>query len=374
MGQRNHPVFAQAQGAPAGFVLPALVLTDAKARYYFEDVPQTPIDIVLQPTTGFVRVSAIGGALLLRSNLNVSASQAVKATAILTLTGVIVPGSHAESVITSDTTEVVDGDTVTIGSTVYRFKNTMALAYDVKRTGTAALTLDNLKAAINASGTAGVEYFAGTLAHPTVVATTNTDTTQKIVARVPGIAANTLATTENSIHLSWPAATLGDGTGASNPGVTTAVATVTVREETYTFVDVLSETNGAAAIANQILFGADSAAALDNLKLAINAGATAGTNYSTGTGQPDDVIATTNTDTTQVFEAQTLGTPGNVYTASETLSNGTISALFSGGSEGANFDAVIPAGTTYEMGVDEDVAAISIIAVAASTDVGVTEH
>lgn len=41
---------------------------------------------------------------------------AVAAAQTLTLTGAIVPGSHAESVITSDTTNVSDGETVTTDS------------------------------------------------------------------------------------------------------------------------------------------------------------------------------------------------------------------------------------------------------------------
>lgn len=246
---------------------------------------------------------------------------AVAATQILTLTGVIVPGSHAESVITSDTTNVADGETVTIGSTVYRFKDTMLAAYDVKIGASAAASLDNLKAAINASGTPGTEYFAGTAAHPSVVATTNADTTQKIVARVPGTAANTLATTETSGHLSWADTTLGGGTGTSNPGA--ASDTVTIDSVVYSFVDVLSETNApAAAIANQVLFGASSAEALDNLKLAINAGATAGTNYSTGTVVHPTVTATTNSNTEQTVEAKVKGTAAHSIAVSKSMANG----------------------------------------------------
>jgi hypothetical protein len=266
-------------------------------------------------------------------------SVGLPATGTLTLTGVIVPGSHAESVLTSDATNVADAETVTIGTTVYRYKDTMALAYDVKRGADAATSLDNLKAAINASGTPGTEYFAGTLAHPTVVATTNTDTTQKIVARVPGTAANAAATTETSAHLSWADTTLGGGTGASNPGVTTAAATVTIGSRTYTFVDVLSETNApAAAIANQVLFGADSAAALDNLKLAINAGATVGTNYSTGTAVHADVEATTNTNTAQTVSTLVKSTAGNSIATTETLTNGEWGAsTLTGGVDSTEF-------------------------------------
>lgn len=372
MAQKRHPSFAQAKGAPAGFNLNAIVLGSANARYYFEDVPTTtPLDIVLNAVTGFIRVTAIGGALLLRSQANVSKDQAVKATATLTLTGAIVPGKHAESVVTAST--IVDGNTLTIGSRTYRFKDTIAQVDDIAIGAGDAEALDNLKHAINGTGTPGTNYYTGTTAHADVVATTNTDTTQKVVARVPGTAANALATTSVGGTLTWEDTTLGGGTGNSNPGV--APETVTVRDEVYSFVDVLSETNGAAAIANQVLFGADSAAALDNLKLAVNGGATEGTNYSTGTAQPEDVVATTNTDTTQVFEAQTLGTAGNAYEVAETLSNGSFGgSTFSGGSEGANFDAIIPAGETVDFGIDEDVDTISLIALASSTDVAVVEY
>lgn len=376
--QKRHPEFAQAKGAPAGFTLPAIVLKDANARYYFEDVPTaSPLDIVLNEATGFVRVSAIGGGLLLRSQANASKDQAVKATATLTLTGVITPGKHAESVVTANT--IVDGSQITIGAITYTFKTALssgpAVAYEVLIGGSDAVALDNLKLAINAGAGIGTNYSTGTVAHPDVVATDNADTTQKVVARVPGTAANSKATTSLDATLSWPDTTLGGGTGASNPGV--APETVTVNDVTYSVVDVLSETNGAAAIANQVLFGADSAAALDNLKLAVNGGATEGTNYSTGTAQPTDVLATTNANDSQVFEAQTLGTAGNEYPVAETMANGSFGVgvtTFLGGSEGANFDAYIHSGETVDFGIDEGVDTISVIALGASTDVAVVEY
>lgn len=129
----------------------------------------------------------------------------------------------ASQTITSDTTNVADGDTVTIGTIVYRFKDTIAQAYDVLRGSDAATSLDNLKLAINGSGTMGTTYFAGTLPHPQVIATTNTDTTQLIVARVTGTdgsaitttVGNAIVTTETSAHLSWGAATMAGGVAGS---------------------------------------------------------------------------------------------------------------------------------------------------------------
>jgi len=236
------------------------------------------------------------------------------ATQTLTLSGAITPGSHAVGTLTSTGVTPIDGETVTIGSTVYRFKTVMAQAYDVQQDVDAAVSLDNLKAAINASGTPGVEYFAGTLVHPTVIATTNTDTTQVVQARTPGTAGNAIVTDDDSALLSWGGATLAGGVAGE---------TVTIDGRVYTFIDALTETSGAAAIVDQVLHGGTTAIALDNLKLALNAGAGAGTNYSTGTTAHATTNATTNTDTTQVIAADTSGAAGNSIAVSEALANGS---------------------------------------------------
>lgn len=125
--------------------------------------------------------------------------------------------TRATATLTSDATNVSDGDTVVIGSITYRFKNTLAQAYDVKIGASAAATLDNLKAAINASGTDGTEYYAGTYAHPDVIATTNSDTTQVIQAvSAKASIGNAIATTETSSHLSWGGATMSGGFDGSD--------------------------------------------------------------------------------------------------------------------------------------------------------------
>jgi hypothetical protein len=51
-----------------------------------------------------------------------------------------------------------DADTVTLGASTYRFKNTMAQANDVKRESTAAATLAHLVKTINGTGVAGTDY------------------------------------------------------------------------------------------------------------------------------------------------------------------------------------------------------------------------
>ena len=80
-----------------------------------------------------------------------------------------------------------------------------------------------------------------------------------------------------------------------------------------------------------MLIGISAAVALDNLKLAINGGGTnyptaadasgMGTTWSTGTVRHSLVNATTNTNTTQLVEANNYGTAANSYSLGETSSH-----------------------------------------------------
>lgn len=189
-------------------------------------------------------------------------------------------GAKATGLLTSDATAPSDGDVVNIEGYSYTFKTALTgNAFEVLIGASAAAALDNLKIAINDSGgTEGTEYGVGTYAHPLVTATTNTNTTQVVEAREFGTVANKYSLSETSSHLSWGASTMGTV-------VTTEVA-------------------GVATVADEVLLGANAAAMLDNLKLAINNSATEGTQYSLGTKAHRDVTATTNTNTTQVVEAR----------------------------------------------------------------------
>jgi hypothetical protein len=73
--------------------------------------------------------------------------------------------------VTFSTANPTDGQTVTVGGQVYIFKSTMAAAYDVQIGAAYTNTAVNLNAAIGVSGTAGVEYYAGTLKNLTVTST-----------------------------------------------------------------------------------------------------------------------------------------------------------------------------------------------------------
>lgn len=119
--------------------------------------------------------------------------------------------TKATGTLTSTGTAPSDGDTVTIGSVVYTFKTALtepAEPYEVLIDTTAAAALDNLKLAINGDSGEGTKYSTGTVAHPTVEATTNSNTQQVVQALSAGSAGNDIATTENSGQLAWGAATL----------------------------------------------------------------------------------------------------------------------------------------------------------------------
>lgn len=123
--------------------------------------------------------------------------------------------AYAVGTLTSDATNVTAADTVTIGSKTYTFESSLTnVDGNVKIGATAALTLANLKAAINLSGTAGTDYATLMTVHPTVRATAVTSTTVVVKSKVDGAVGNHIPTTEASTHLSWGAATLASGTGA----------------------------------------------------------------------------------------------------------------------------------------------------------------
>lgn len=261
-------------------------------------------------------------------------SDGVLASGTLTSTGAMVPGSHAESVVTADA--IVDGNIITIGTTTYTAKTELTgAAYEVLIGGSDAAFLDNLKLAINDSGVEGTNYGINTVAHPSVYATTNTDTTQKVVARVPGITPNTLPTTGTTTRISWADTTLGGGTGNSNPGVTTAGATITIGNRTYTALLQLSEASGATAIADQILWVTSEAVFLDNVKKAVNGSGIPGTDYSTGTSPHQQVQATTNANDSQVFVAKEIGTASNSIATTDTLANYAFGATTLGSGTGS---------------------------------------
>lgn len=245
-------------------------------------------------------------------------SNGVVATTVLTSSGAMVPADYAKGTLTSDATNVSDGDTVVCGATggtsiTYRFKTALLAPYDVLIGANAAGSLVNLKKAINGTGTAGTDYANGTLVNPDIIAAAITSTTLVVWFRTLGTAGNSYTTTETSSHLSWGGATLAGG-------VTAAGATFTLDQNTYTAVLNLADTLGL-SVANQVLWVTSEAVFLDNVKSAINGTGTPGVDYSALTAIHPTVFATTNTNTQQTFNAKIAGTAGNSIVTTETIAN-----------------------------------------------------
>ena len=162
--------------------------------------------------------------------------------------------------------------------------------------------------------------------------------TMKVVTRNNSTGATTIANATSYTSPAAAATLTSTGTAPANND------TVTIGSRTYTFKTTLT------GAANEVLIGASAAAALDNLKSAINATAGAGTTYGTGTTAHADVTATTNTDTTQVIEAKTTGPSGNGIATSESSAQLSWGGTATTGGQ-ANSVATIPTavatGSTY---------------------------
>lgn len=105
-----------------------------------------------------------------------------------------------------------DGDTVTIGSMTYTMKTTLGTTANQVLIGAAATnSLDNLKSAINGTGTPGTDYTANTPVHPQVTAGTKTSSTLAVNPRDKAVTNASIATTETGANCSWGAATIASG-------------------------------------------------------------------------------------------------------------------------------------------------------------------
>lgn len=170
-----------------------------------------------------------------------------------------------------------EGEMVQIDGITYTFRAVPVAPYDIDIGASAAASLDNLKSAINDSGTEGTTYGTGTEAHPTCTAEANADTTQEVTAKNFGAYGNNILVSTTVADGAWDAATL---------------------------------EGGADPVANEIVLTGVAATELDSLKQAINNGDTEGagegegTAYSTGTRPHPTVTATTNGASTQVVAAR----------------------------------------------------------------------
>lgn len=246
-------------------------------------------------------------------------------------------GVKATGTLTS-TDVFTDGETVSIDGRTYTFKTTLsspAQQDEVLIGISAAVSLDNLKLAINQGSTAyptaadssgeGTTWSTGTVRHATVIATTNANDSQVVEAREYGTRPNSFATTSTAADNTWGATTL---------------------------------TGGVANVVDEVKIGSSAAQTLDFLKDAINNTAVTGaegTAYSAGTKAHTEVTATTNTDTAQTVQARhgafdnakivtTAAGSGNIAAGAGTLASGVrgvvaVNTTTAAGSAGVSGDA-----------------------------------
>ena len=192
-------------------------------------------------------------------------------------------GVAASAVLTNNQTAPANTTTVTVGTSVYRFMDTPAQANDIP-TGTASASMLKLFKAITGTGIAGSDYFAGTAA--IAIAATALHTSEFVItvtANVVGFAGNLFAKASTTVTMDW------DGETAFFTGGIDAQA------------------------ANDVLIGANAEAAIDNLVLAITAGANIGVKYGTGTTVNALSTAEKVNASTMRATAKIKGTAGNAY-------------------------------------------------------------
>ena len=120
----------------------------------------------------------------------------------------------ASCTLTSDTHLPLDGSKILLGAKTYTLKTALsspAVVNEVLIGATAADTLDNLKAAVDAGAGEGSTYSTGTLQNATISGSTNSDTAQIFVADATGLTANAYMTISTDPHLTFGGATMSGG-------------------------------------------------------------------------------------------------------------------------------------------------------------------
>lgn len=99
------------------------------------------------------------------------------------------------------TANPADGDTVTIGSVVFRFKTDMAQPNDIKIGTAVANTIESLEKTINGEGVEGTDYFAGTTSPLGDVIASTSGTTLSLTATAEGADGNSIALASSDANI-----------------------------------------------------------------------------------------------------------------------------------------------------------------------------
>jgi hypothetical protein len=158
-------------------------------------------EMIVETTTGQ------GGGVVKATALPIVPADAERVIAVKSVTGGVLP-VKATAILNSSGVDVTAADTVTVNGKAYTFRGDAPDAEgEVAVGGTAALTLANLKLAINRTDPTtndGVKYKVAA-AHTTVAATTITATDLTLEAIAAGAGGNAYTLTKSAVTLTVPA-------------------------------------------------------------------------------------------------------------------------------------------------------------------------
>lgn len=223
------------------------------------------------------------------------------------------PGVKAQGTLTI-AEPVTDGDQFTIDTQEYTLLDTPVAAYDIAIGNDEDATKVNIVAAINASGTPGTEYFAGTEIHPTVEATEFDADVMTMTAKEYGTDGNSIVTAETGQELThvdniFNTATLGTTATGVQPD------SFTIGAQVYRMMEITEQ-------AYDIAIGADEPASKVNIVAAINQTGVVGVNYHVGTLEHPTVSIAAFTVDDAILTADSKGIAGDAIVTTETFADG----------------------------------------------------
>lgn len=220
-------------------------------------------------------------------------------------------GVAATGTLTFNTELPHDGDTVILGNTTYIFKTALSteptVANEILIEATVTLTIDNLVSAVTGGAGEGTKYSVDTVSQGAATGSKASADTFLMTYNSVGYLGNQYDTLGTLTHATWGDKTLVGGIDAE--------------------------------AANDIFMDTNAEGSIDNLVLAIMGTGVAGTNYGTGTVAHTLVNAVKKDADEMTVTAKTKGVAGNAIALAETLSNAgskwTGDAVFlSGGLDG----------------------------------------
>lgn len=321
-----------------GFFSSNLFTVSGGTLYRYDGTTATAIEGTISDTGSAVRwaASGVGGIqrLFISDGLLLQYYQGAAYQATLTLT----PGDIVDDIVVIDgvyykfsadfsavdkavgtltlTPGAIDNDVIRIGDVYYQWVNsgspgagagTIGSPYLVDNGANDTAAFANMLAAINASGTPGTTYSTGLVAHPIVTATASNATTLSVRAKLAGVAGNVVTTvtaTGGADGLAWGSGTLTGG----------------------------FDTDGSSAHPWMVNASGTDAAALANLRAAINASGVEGTDYIAGVVENPRVFSNQNSALTLTARSRLGGAPSPAINVSVTASGGADGLAWNSGS------------------------------------------